>query len=310
MVVMDAARGTATTLLAVLYAGGGALCLLGAAAPMDPATPVALLFALGVLGVVGGIALYLRRGRLGDPAMHAAVALVSVLIGLVAWHSATAVGIVGLGPAMLGVQLFVAHVFRPALARWHGALLVVAGTAGAVAAEPSGFGNVWVALVVTLVAVGEAQARLAAQLRAAAETDPLTSVANRRAWEHETDRHLAHSARTGEPLSIAIIDLDDFKLVNDRDGHGAGDELLRELTRGWSRRLRRSDLLGRYGGDEFVVCLPATDETGAREVLDQLDDTHSFRWSVGLATAVPGDTVAGLVARADRDLYQQKRSRA
>jgi diguanylate cyclase (GGDEF)-like protein len=97
-------------------------------------------------------------------------------------------------------------------------------------------------------------------------------------------------------------------MVNDRDGHGAGDALLCELTAGWSHRLRGADLLGRYGGDEFVLCLPGTDEDGAWHVLQQLDETHPFPWSVGVAAAAEGDTLGTVLARADAQLYQRKRS--
>ena len=305
---MHMARRTATSLLAALYAVSGALCLALAALPKHRDTPIPQLLALGAIGVGGGLTLQLRAGRLGDAAMHVAVGIMSVLIGVLAWRSATAVGIVGLGPAMIGVELFVAYYFTRPVARVHTALLVVATTTGAIAAAPSGFGVPWAAALVAVVALGEAQAHIAAQLRAAANTDPLTNVANRRAWEAESSRHLARAARTGEPVTFAILDLDDFKEVNDREGHIAGDTLLRELTRGWTRRLRRADLLGRYGGDEFVLCLPATDERGAREVLEQLDATHDFRWSVGLTTARQDDTVSSVLARADADLYEQKRS--
>ena len=161
--------------------------------------------------------------------------------------------------------------------------------------------------MVSVVALTEAQGRLAQNLRTAASTDPLTGVANRRAWEAEAARHLSRAVRTGEPLSVALLDLDHFKEVNDRDGHGAGDALLRDLTAGWAARLRQADLLGRYGGDEFVLCLPATDEDGARQILQQLDTTHDFAWSVGVATARPGDTLSTVLARADGDLYVMKR---
>jgi diguanylate cyclase (GGDEF)-like protein len=240
--------------------------------------------------------------------MHAAVALDGVLIALLAWRSATAVGVVGLGPALIAVGLYAAHFFDLPVARAHAALLVVLTTIGASAARPDRFAVPWIAIMVSVVAFTETQGRLARGLRTAATTDPLTGVANRRAWEEEAARHLSRATRTGEPLSFAILDLDDFKEVNDREGHGAGDALLQRLTSGWAARLRQADLLGRYGGDEFVLCLPATDISGAREILEQLDATHPFAWSVGIAAAERGDTLNAVLARADADLYLQKRS--
>jgi diguanylate cyclase (GGDEF)-like protein len=306
---MDGHRGVpAATLLAAVYLLGGVLCVAGAASPMDPATPVGLLWGLGAVGIGVGAAL-LGAGRALPPwALHSAVALVSVLIGVLAWRSATAVGIVGLGPAMTAVALYAAHVSSLPTARAHAAVVVASASAGAAAAEPSGFLNAWLPLVVTVLVLTEVQGRLARRLRDAADTDPLTGVANRRSWEAEASRHLAGALRSGEPLSIAILDLDDFKRVNDENGHGAGDALLRELAAGWTSRLRQADLLGRYGGDEFVLCLPATDERGARDLLARLEETHDFRWSVGLATLQSGDTLAGILSRADADLYTRKRS--
>lgn len=306
---MDRQRGApAETLLVALYLVSGALCFAGAVWPMHPDTPVRLLWGLACVGVGGGAAIALLRRHLPVWALDGALALMSLLIGVLAWRSATAVGIVGLGPAMIAVGLYAAHVLPLAAARAHAAVLVAAASIGAAAAAPSGFAPTWLTLGVTVVALTEAQGRLARRLRNAADTDPLTGVANRRSWEAETSRHLARALRVGEPLSVAILDLDDFKKVNDRDGHGAGDTLLRELTAGWAERLRHADLLGRYGGDEFVLCLPATDEQGAHELLDRLEESHPFRWSVGLATVVPSDTLASVLARADEDLYLRKRA--
>jgi diguanylate cyclase (GGDEF)-like protein len=240
--------------------------------------------------------------------VHAAVMLAGVLVGLLTWQSATAVGVVGLGPVLIALGFFAAHFFELPAARLHVVLMVALASAGALAAEPDVPGLAWLVTVSSVAALAEVQGRLARTLRTAAATDPLTGVANRRAWEAEAARNLARAERTGEPLSFAILDLDDFKEVNDRDGHGAGDALLRDLTAGWSRRLRRADLLGRYGGDEFVLCLPATDEDGAWKILQELDETHRFAWSVGVVTAQKGDTLGTVLARADAHLYRQKRT--
>jgi len=305
---MRADRRTPVALLAVLYAFSGALCLVAAVRPMRPDSPVSVLVAIGVTGLTGGAVFWLLGARTRWWAVHGAIAFAGVLVGVLAWRSATAVGIVGLGPALIGIGLYAAHFFPLGAARLHVLALVALATAGAVGAAPRGFAVQWLVLVAATVALAEAQGRLARNLRTAAATDPLTGVANRRAWEAEAARNLARALRTGEPLSFALLDLDHFKVVNDREGHGAGDTLLRELTAGWSRRLREADLLGRYGGDEFVLCLPGTDEDGAWQILRQLDETHEFPWSVGVATVRRDDTLSTVLARADAHLYLQKRT--
>jgi diguanylate cyclase (GGDEF)-like protein len=308
MNAMHPERRTPAVLLAVLYAVSGALCLLAAAWPMRPDSPVEVLWVLGIIGTVGGLLLRLLAGRLRWWTLHAGVALAGVLLAVLAWNAVTAVGVVSLGPVLISLGLFAAHFFPLPAARVHVLALAGLTTAGALAAEPDVPSLQWLTAVMSVVALAEVQGRLARNLRTAAATDPLTGVANRRAWEAEAERNLARAARTGEPLSFAILDLDDFKEVNDRDGHGAGDALLRDLTSGWARRLRRADLLGRYGGDEFVLCLPATDAAGAWEILEQLATTHEFAWTVGVATARAGDTLGSVLERADADLYLKKRS--
>jgi diguanylate cyclase (GGDEF)-like protein len=308
MNAMHAERRTPAVLLAVLYTVSGGLCALAAAWPMHANTPVGVLWVLAAVGIGGGLTIGLLAGRMRSWAIHTAVVLAGVLVAVLAWKSATSVGIVGLAPALIALGLFAAHFFDLRAARLHVALLVGLASAGALAAVPDVPALAWLMNVVSVAVLAEVQGRLARSLRTAAATDPLTGVANRRAWEAEATRNLARATRTGEPLSFAILDLDHFKEVNDREGHGAGDALLRALTAGWAQRLRQADLLGRYGGDEFVVCLPATGERGAREILEQLEATHEFAWTVGVATARDGDTLATVLARADADLYLKKRS--
>ena len=305
---MPADRDTQTAVLSALYAVSGTLCLASALWPLHRETPVGLLGAFAVVGVLGAVVLWFAGSRLPSWGPHAAVALASALTGVVAWRSASAVGIVALGPILIAVSLYAAHFFSLRAGRLHTGFLVMAATASALSARPTGFLLPWLTAVGAAVVLGEAQGRLARTLRTAALTDPLTGLANRRAWEAEAERNLARAARTGEPLSFALLDLDDFKEVNDRQGHGAGDVLLRDLTAGWTRRLRRADLLGRYGGDEFVLCLPATDKAGTWDFLAQLQETHEFAWSVGVATATAGDTLTSVLERADADLYLQKRT--
>lgn len=306
---MQPARPTRTALLAVLYAASGLLCGLGAVAPMVRDTPVGLLWVLCGMGLAGAVVIWLGGTRIQEPVVHAAVLLETVLLGVLAWRSATAVGIVGLGPVVIAIGLYAAHFFPLREARLHVAALIVSFTTGAVAAAPRGFAIPWVTLVVATALLTELQGRVAAQLRAAAATDPLTGVANRRAWEAEAGRHLARAARTGEPVTFVLLDLDNFKEVNDRLGHSAGDALLRDLAAEWSARLRRADLLGRYGGDEFVLCLPATDVDGCTEILERLQAGHPFAWTAGVATATKEDTLVTVLDRADAELYRQKRSR-
>jgi diguanylate cyclase (GGDEF)-like protein len=301
-------RPPQVALLVLLHALAGVLCTASALWPMSPAGPVRLAWALGAVGLTVAAVLWLVGPRV-PAATHAALGLLSVCTGVLAWRSVTAVGIVGLGPVLIAVGLYAAHFSSLPAARAHAALVIAAASAGAVAAGPSGFVMPWLIAVLATGVLTEAQGRLSARLRAAASTDPLTGLANRRAWEAAASRSLAHARRGGEPLTIAVLDLDGFKRVNDTEGHGAGDELLRRLTTHWSARLRGSDLLGRHGGDEFVLCLPGTDEAGAVEVLDRLTEDAPATWSVGTATAGDDDSLAGLLARADVALYLDKHRR-
>lgn len=106
--------------------------------------------------------------------------------------------------------------------------------------------------------------------QALAETDPLTGVANRQGMMRDLHREWTRALRSGESACVAIADLDHFKDINDSFGHLAGDHVLRLAARFFRRRLRPYDLIYRFGGEEFLFCLPNTDPGNARRVLDRL----------------------------------------
>jgi diguanylate cyclase (GGDEF)-like protein len=160
-------------------------------------------------------------------------------------------------------------------------------------------------LVAGEIAAALDRAELVALFAKQARTDPLTGADNRRSWDEQMDRELARAHRTGDPLTVAMIDMDHFKLYNDTRGHGAGDALLRGLVTAIRAELRPSDLIARWGGEEFAGALPDCDLQQARAAASRLllvvPDGQTM--SIGLTQAEDEDTPRTLIARADTALY-------
>jgi diguanylate cyclase (GGDEF)-like protein/PAS domain S-box-containing protein len=154
------------------------------------------------------------------------------------------------------------------------------------------------------------------RLREQAEHDHLTGLYNRRRFHEELRRQIGRVARSGEAAMLAMIDLDRFKDVNDRDGHVAGDELLRAISQALAARLRRSDTLGRLGGDEFAAILVGADEEAGAAIAHMLvgavhevvGGAAPVSASVGLARIEADDEPASVLARADEAMYAAKAS--
>jgi len=166
-------------------------------------------------------------------------------------------------------------------------------------------------------------ADLNAQLGELARTDSLTGVANRRVFDETIAAAMQRSARAGSPLSLLLLDIDLFKAFNDREGHMAGDECLREVAKAITSTVTRpGDVVARYGGEEFAVVLPDTDESGARITaerirskvegvkLDGITFPSPISVSIGVATISGFRSSAApspLILAADSGLYQAKR---
>jgi diguanylate cyclase (GGDEF)-like protein len=163
-----------------------------------------------------------------------------------------------------------------------------------------------------------------AQLRetlARAETqsriDPLTGVPNVRSFYEAAQGEIARARRHGDPLTIAYLDLDDFKRVNDRLGHSAGDELLRVVAETIRQNVRTTDILARLGGDEFAVLFPELQAASTQTVVEKLrrvlgDVMQRYEWpltfSIGVAHYVyPPHSVEEMVREADNLMYEAKR---
>jgi diguanylate cyclase (GGDEF)-like protein/PAS domain S-box-containing protein len=164
--------------------------------------------------------------------------------------------------------------------------------------------------------------RLEDRLRYLAGHDEMTGLFNRHRFDDELRQRVAYAERYQHPGALLMIDLDNFKEINDTLGHHVGDELVKGVALRLLMRLRKTDLLGRLGGDEFGVFLPEVDPATARRFADDLvshiakrpyyihERPHSTRASVGVAPFDPANPVdpPGLLMRADAAMYEAKRA--
>jgi diguanylate cyclase (GGDEF)-like protein len=165
-----------------------------------------------------------------------------------------------------------------------------------------------------------------AQLLAKSRTDTKTGLLNAATWESEAVAEISRAVRTRSPLSVALMDIDHFKLVNDTHGHLVGDEALRAVSDALREQLRSYDLAGRFGGEEFAILLPQTDEANALGIAERLrahiaamsipvpDETRPaacIRLTVSIGVAALGDVgteLTDLLTAADAALYHAKQT--
>ena len=156
-------------------------------------------------------------------------------------------------------------------------------------------------------------------LRHLADADPLTGVFNRRAFLTLLDKGLSRAQRTQAPLAVLVVDLDHFKKINDTWGHQCGDDALRHFVQLAQQCLRREDVMGRQGGEEFAIFLPSTDGTAAAKVAERLRaqvqaqpleiDRRSMRLavSIGVTLSTGDESAEAVMQRADEAMYLAKK---
>jgi diguanylate cyclase len=160
-----------------------------------------------------------------------------------------------------------------------------------------------------------------AEAQHSADTDPLTELANRRAFKRDLEAALVEATALGQPLSLAFCDIDHFKRLNDAHGHDVGDRVLRFVATLMTQSFGKQGIVGRFGGEEFVVMLPAMNGDAARTLVDDCREDLSERrlvsandskrigaitFSAGIAEAEPGETMTQILRRADEALYRAK----
>ncbi|HET8614536.1 MAG TPA: GGDEF domain-containing protein [Actinomycetales bacterium] len=299
--------------MATIYLLGGSFCLVGAVAPPSPATPRLLHAVLAGVGLVGAPLQWWLSGAAGRrahrPLLHASLAVNVVLTWLLMVSAATPAGHVLIGYNFVYLAMVAAYFLPRREARAHTGLVVVAVLSASQASGLEARALVGPIVAISVVTVSEVLGRLATRLRSGATTDPLTGVLNRGAFLDVAHDLLAASGRRGQPISLVIADLDDFKRINDERGHAAGDEVLMSVAETWRGCLRSADVLARVGGDEFVVLLPGAAQEQAREVVRRMRAATEVPWSSGIATTEAGGDLRSLYEEADNQLYAQKRQR-
>lgn len=280
-----------------------------AARPPLPSTPV------GALWVIAGASMVLAAAVVVAWLRWASVVLpVLVMLGLLPATASVAVSAGGQGQLVAGFYLVVLGVFTGYFLSARTvrvfAVLAVLGFGLAFLSNPILDSTAYAVAVIGVgVGMSLVVSSLADQLRSDAVHDPLTGAKNRRGLEHCAMLIHALDARHEVPTAIVEIDLDGFKHYNDVYGHQAGDDLLASVVHDWSQELRRTDLLARTGGDEFVLVLSGTgrDETDA--LLMRLRAANPAPWSAGVVMWGQGEPFPHALHEADTDMYAHKRLR-
>ena len=312
----DRDRSVLRTILMALYGLSAVVIVVAALLPHDPHEAIQW----GVAAVNLAVVALLTRGAPSDRLLRALVLGGTIPITAIVVADGTPGGtpFFYLWPALLAAYYFgtafVVATCVASAAMLAFALATSAGVPDAAIIELDMVAAVGgcAFVVARLRRRGEA---LLARLHEASTRDPLTGLLNRGSITDTLGREVARARRTGRPLSIALIDVDHFKAINDGHGHLVGDETLRRVAEHLAAAVRAGDIVGRMGGEEFAVLFPETGEDAALAVMERLrgdlalhlaEHGPSVTVSAGVATSASGEDGLELLGRADLALYRAK----
>jgi len=206
--------------------------------------------------------------------------------------------------SQLWICILVGLSFPPPVARVFAGALVVGMTIGEVANPVTHGIAINLLFAASFIVTMEILTRMTSRLRMAASTDPLTGFLNRSGLERQVER--VRGFRRDQKVALLMVDLDNLKDLNDRDGHLEGDRMIREFAASWKENVRAGDLMARVGGDEFLVVSSGSDPAAAEAMVERLRQESPLPWSGGLVFSEGDESLESMIARADRLLYAEK----
>ncbi len=308
--------------LGVLFLAGASLALISLGLPHPP-VHTALLGTLIIVSCVIGALVFFYADQVSARLMNAILFVATALVGASIYASEVAGGVYGslFYWAALYAGLFCSRRMAAAHVVW---IISVNAFVLTQVSNPIGFSPLtrWLLMAISIVVItgvthwiaadrnrldGERENRLL-QADLLAHTDPLTGLPNRRAWDATIALALDLAGAQASPLCVAVIDVDNLKRVNDREGHAAGDALLQRAARTWKESLRDRDYIARYGGDEFALLLNGCALDEAEGIIERLRSSApaGHTYSAGAAAWDGAETAADLIRRADASLYAAK----
>ncbi len=293
-------------LAAILLSMGVILALFGLFPP-DPRINIAIDYAMAAVLLLTGVVVRFvgPRSRNGW-ILDAAIAVSALVAAVGAACYPREIGQMSAGLALVLLGAFTGYFRGRLAARWHLVLMLALFGTGLLVNPlfSSPFYYLLICGVVSTVTLMISV--LSVRLRDEAMHDSLTGLLNRRGLDVAAHPAVAGAQRCGKPVTVGLIDVDDFKSYNDAHGHLAGDRVLTDLADAWRGEVRRSDIVARFGGDEFAVVLLDAREDDIIDLTDRVRGREGSSWSAGFTQWEDGEDLYDALSRADRNLYAAK----